>query len=590
MQKESKLNKKAALYVRVSTNMQIDKDSLPLQKSDLANYTKYALDIPEYEIFEDAGYSAKNTDRPRYQQMMARLRTGEFSHLIVWKIDRISRNLLDFAAMYEELKRLGVVFVSKNEQFDTSTAIGEAMLKIILIFAELERKMTSERVTAVMVSRANNGQWNGGRIPFGYAYDKVTKIFSINEKEAATVRAIYDKYEETHSLLQTCKFLNENGLSTRSGIPWNPTTARTMLSNPFYIGNYLYNKHDLSKTNYRLKTNRRPESEWILVEDHHVPIVDRERWESVNDQLKANRRSNKDGPRTYTRVNTHIFAGLLICGKCGSQMCATIDRERDDGYRPSIYLCSRHRRFNDCPNKYISDIVVGPFILNYVANIIKAQNNFGATTSLETFEKKLLRGDVFSGVTGIDKTGLQEMYDMLRAGKFGTDIYEPKSVTVDDAEVNERDLLLTEKRKKERALARLKTLYLYNDSDMPETEYFIERKAITNDLEQIDARLEEIEKNASASFSISDEDFIAKASYFIMSQQLLTKRYVNFDTMIRKIDTKIIKDFVNSVIKKIVILDGKIISIRFKNGKEHKFLYEYKNTTNTEYSIKRPQD
>lgn len=219
MQKESKLNKKAALYVRVSTNMQIDKDSLPLQKSDLANYAKYALDIPEYEIFEDAGYSAKNTDRPRYQQMMARLRTGEFSHLIVWKIDRISRNLLDFAAMYEELKRLGVVFVSKNEQFDTSTAIGEAMLKIILIFAELERKMTSERVTAVMVSRANNGQWNGGRIPFGYAYDKVTKIFSINEKEAATVRAIYDKYEETHSLLQTCKFLNENGLSTRSGIP-----------------------------------------------------------------------------------------------------------------------------------------------------------------------------------------------------------------------------------------------------------------------------------------------------------------------------------------------------------------------------------
>ena len=574
MQKESKLNKKAALYVRVSTNMQIDKDSLPLQKSDLANYAKYALDIPEYEIFEDAGYSAKNTDRPRYQQMMARLRTGEFSHLIVWKIDRISRNLLDFAAMYEELKRLGVVFVSKNEQFDTSTAIGEAMLKIILIFAELERKMTSERVTAVMVSRANNGQWNGGRIPFGYAYDKVTKIFSINEKEAATVRAIYDKYEETHSLLQTCKFLNENGLSTRSGIPWNPTTARTMLSNPFYIGNYLYNKHDLSKTNYRLKTNRRPESEWILVEDHHVPIVDRERWESVNDQLKANRRSNKDGPRTYTRVNTHIFAGLLICGKCGSQMCATIDRERDDGYRPSIYLCSRHRRFNDCPNKYISDIVVGPFILNYVANIIKAQNNFGATTSLETFEKKLLRGDVFSGVTGIDKTELQEMYDMLRAGKFGTDIYEPKSVTVDDAEVNERDLLLTEKRKKERALARLKTLYLYSDSDMPETEYFIERKTITDDLEQIDARLEEIEKNASASFSISDEDFIAKASYFIMSQQLLTKRYVNFDTMIRKIDTKIIKDFVNSVIKKIVILDGKIISIRFKNGIEHKFLYE----------------
>ena len=330
----------------------------------------------------------------------------------------------------------------------------------------------------------------------------------------------------------------------------------------------------MSKTNYRLKTNRRPESEWILVEDHHVPIIDKERWLSVNEQLKSNRRSNKDGPRTYTRVNTHIFAGLLICGNCGSQMCATIDRERDNGYRPSIYLCSRHRRFNDCPNKYISDIVVGPFILNYIANIIKAQNNFGATTSLETFEKKLLRGDAFTDVKGIELTGLQDMYDMLRSGKFGTDIYEPKNVNLDSATVDERELLLSEKRKKERALARLKTLYLYNDSDMPETEYFIERKTIMDDLEQIDERLDELEKNASSAFSISDEDFIAKASYFIMSQQLLTKRYVNFDTMIRKIDTKIIKDFINSVVKKIVILDGRILSILFKNGIEHKFLYE----------------
>ena len=164
---------------------------------------------------------------------------------------------------------------------------------------------------------------------------------------------------------------------------------------------------------------------------------------------------------------------------------------------------------------------------------------------------------------------------MLRSGKFGTDVYEPKNIShADSTATDERDLLLTEKRKKERALARLKALYLYSDSDMPETEYFIERKSLTDELEQIDERLAELEKNASAAFSISDDDFIAKASYFIMSQQLLSKRYVNFDTMIRKIDTKIVKDFINSVVKKIVILDGKILSILFKNGIEHKFLYE----------------
>lgn len=174
---------KVAIYIRVSTHWQVDKDSLQVQERELIAYCELVLGIKDYVIFTYPGYSAKNTDRPDYQKMMTRLRTGEFSHLLVWKIDRISRNLLDFAEMYQELKQLGVTFVSKNEQFDTSNAIGEAMLKIILVFAELERNMTSERVTAVMLSRASNGQWNGGRIPYGYSWDKNTKEFSLDPVE-----------------------------------------------------------------------------------------------------------------------------------------------------------------------------------------------------------------------------------------------------------------------------------------------------------------------------------------------------------------------------------------------------------------------
>lgn len=155
---------RVAIYVRVSTLYQVDKDSLPMQKKDLIAYASLILNTDDYVIFEDAGYSGKNTDRPKFQEMMSQIRQGVFTHLLVWKIDRISRNLLDFASMYNELKELGVIFVSKNEQFDTSTAMGEAMLKIILVFAELERNMTSERVTATMISRANNGLWNGGHI------------------------------------------------------------------------------------------------------------------------------------------------------------------------------------------------------------------------------------------------------------------------------------------------------------------------------------------------------------------------------------------------------------------------------------------
>ena len=147
--------KKAAIYIRVSTHWQVDKDSLKVQRRELIAYVTLVLGITDYVVFEDPGYSAKNTDRPEYQAMMDRIRTGEFTHLVVWKIDRISRNLIDFATMHDELQSLGVTFVSKNEQFDTSSAIGEAMMRIILIFAELERKTTAERVTAVMLSRAS---------------------------------------------------------------------------------------------------------------------------------------------------------------------------------------------------------------------------------------------------------------------------------------------------------------------------------------------------------------------------------------------------------------------------------------------------
>ena len=209
---------RVAIYTRVSTMHQIDKDSLPMQRQDLINYARLILNTEDYVVYEDAGYSGKNTDRPKFQEMMQQVRLGMFTHILVWKIDRISRNLLDFATMYSELKQLGVVFVSKNEQFDTSSAMGEAMLKIILIFAELERNMTSERVTAAMLSRAANGQWNGGRVPLGYDYDPETKTFTVNESEAAVVKIIHDKYEQERSLVSLARYLNGHGYRTRTGL------------------------------------------------------------------------------------------------------------------------------------------------------------------------------------------------------------------------------------------------------------------------------------------------------------------------------------------------------------------------------------
>lgn len=559
---------KVAIYIRVSTHWQIDKDSLKVQQRELIAYAQMVLGISDYVIFEDAGYSAKNTDRPDYQAMMDRLRAGEFSHLLVWKIDRISRNLLDFANMYAELKKLGVIFVSKNEQFDTSSAIGEAMLKIILVFAELERNMTSERVTAVMLSRASNGQWNGGRIPFGYQYDKQTKEFAPHPQEAKIIRRIYELYEREQSLLYVARYLTDNGILNRAGKAWSPTTISKILKNPFYIGHYRYNVHQ-EGSGYKPKA----ESEWITFEDHHEPIVDEVLFNRIQFLLQRNRRGGVAEGTTYVRKNTHIFAGLIRCGSCGSNMSATLDRVRANGWRPSIYGCNKRRSSSTaCKNKYISDIVLGPFIFNYLANIIRAKDTMGKRTDLETLERKLLRGDTFLMVDSIGADGLQQMHNLLLTGVSGIE-YRPSGAFSKTAQaISERDTLLARKQKHENAMNRLKSLYLYGDESLPEKDYIIERQNILSAIDKIDQRLAEIKEDDNEG-PLADDEFVEKASYFIMVQKLLEDRTVDYEKYIRSIDPAIPRSFLRTIIEAIYVDDGLISKIEFKNGMVHTFTY-----------------
>ena len=142
------------------------------------------------------------------------------------------------------------------------------------------------------------------------------------------------------------------------------------------------------------------------------------------------------------------------------------------------------------------------------------------------------------------------------------------------SQIQERDLLLAEKRRLERALNRLRSLYLYSEDEMPEKDYIVERKQLTDRLGEVDARLEEVEKLAVDSLTLSDEEFMAKASYFILTQQLQDKRYVNYERFIRKIDPQIVKDFLNSIVTNFCIKDGLTTSILFKNGLEIQFSYK----------------
>ena len=562
--------KKVAIYIRVSTTYQVDRDSLPMQRKDLAAYSELVLGISDYEIFEDAGYSGKNTDRPAFQEMMQRTRKGEFSHILVWKIDRISRNLLDFAEMYEELQELRVTFVSKNEQFDTSTAIGEAMLKIILVFAELERNMTSERVTAAMISRANNGQWNGGRVPFGYDYDPEKKEFSIREDEEKICQLLKKDYLESKSLTHTARFLNESGYKTRAEAEWSPTAVWIIASSPFYAGIYRYNRY--KGVEHRVEN---PEEEWVLVPDHHPAIFTLEEHEAMLQLLKKNLRSfeNPIG-RPHGTDNIHLFSGIVYCGKCGSKMTSTPGRLHADGYRTSVYSCPKRRKTKDCDNPSVNDLIIGEFVMNYILNMLNAKSGFSKIRNPEALEKKLLFGSTFADVEHVEENGLNEFYNLL--SRYGSDdsytfaIRKPrKKRAVVDPEIEK---LRREKEKHERALKRLQNLFLYSDFLISEKEFIIKKSEITKNLEDVNSMLGMVSRGADS--VLTDEEFVKQASHLLISKELSDRQYIYFKKLVQSVSPEILKTYMETILDSIMVIDGRISSIVFRNGLTHKFIYK----------------
>lgn len=559
---------KAALYVRVSTHHQIDRDSLPFQRKELINYAKYVLGIDDFEIFEDAGYSAKNTDRPQYQEMMRRIRNGEFSHLLVWKIDRISRNLRDFTEMYDELKKYGITFISKNEQFDTGNPMGEAMVQIILVFAELERKLTAERVMGIMLSRAEKGLWNGAPMAFGAKWSEDDEYPVRCPDEYPSLCYIYDKYEELRSSNKVANLLNAQGIRSKRNGTWTSKVVADIIRNPFYKGTFRYNVRESGRG--KLKD----ESEVIVIENNHEPYIDPEQWERCNAIMDKNSTRNTADNRKNTGV--HVFSGLVECVACGSSCHAGFDRPRNDGYRPSRYRCTNQTKGLGCDNKMISEVSLGPFVINYVANFVKAQQSLRSGDSLKVFESMLLRGKVFKEVAGIERDGLEQTYLALLYGGKREPVFFEQPVPEEDKPSADSSMVVlqNEKEKHERAAERLQNLYLYSEQSMPEKDFLIKRKEIADAIEALNVKIREQHKIDSSKTSFSDISFLQKASYFYMTNELLRSRMIDYRKLITTVDKQLVKDFMATIIKKIDTEDGKVKSITFRNGLCHKIVYK----------------
>lgn len=558
---------RAAIYLRVSTSYQADRDSLPMQRKDLVGYCEYALNISDYTVFEDAGYSGKNTDRPAFQKMMMQIRNGMYSHLLVWKIDRISRNLLDFAQMYEELKTLGVTFISRNEQFDTSTAMGEAMLKMVLIFAELERKTTAERVTATMISRANDGTWNGGRVPFGYDYNKETQTFSINGDESYIVLQMYDLYEKTDSLVRTARELNKLGYVSRQHNPFSPVSIWIILRNPWYVGTYRYNY-------YKIPGRRavKEESEWVVIENHHSPLVSKERFDHVQKMLDSNARYRNTPGRSSKQKNVNIFSGLIWCSCCGAAFTASPGKLHASGYRPTKYGCPNVRKTKTCNAKYTSDPVIGEFLLNFILNVINAQKGFEKISSTTDLESRLLRGDAFRDVAKIDSDSVAALYEMLSSFSPADSVLLKKPTVKKDLDPELRKLR-ADKRKTERALTRLDHIYLYSNKQMSDKEYLVKKNDLMTDLKELDKSIGLLTSESWAQ-SLSDDDFLEQASSFIISQRLQEREYIYFQGLAESTDPAVLRAFFVSIIDSVRMRNGLVETLTFKNGISHTFTYK----------------
>ena len=281
--------------------------------------------------------------------------------------------------------------------------------------------------------------------------------------------------------------------------------------------------------------------------------------------------------KTYIKKNVHIFAGLVKCGICGNTMTATLDKRRADGWRPSIYGCSKRR--NDasaCDNKYCSDILIGPFVFNYIANIIRAKETTSKRTTIDTLERKLLRGDVFSMVEHIEPEALEHIYQLLIGGHTGVE-YKPQVVYNEGtATVDEIAMLQERRRKCDTALHRLQALYFYGDEALPEKDYIIKKKKMTDDLKEIDNRLAELNALGGEDGDAASDEFIQKASYFVMVENLLNERYVDYEKYIRNIEPSIARNFIVSVVQSIEVENSRVKSITFKNGLTHTFIYKSK--------------
>lgn len=365
----------------------------------------------EILVYEDEGFSGGNTNRPKFRELMKDIKARKIDRIVCYRLDRIGRSVSHLSNMFDMLDDYNCAFTSITEQqFDTTTPMGRAMINIASTFAQLERETIAERVRDNMLQLAKTGRWLGGQAPLGFTPEKMTYIdeefkertlmkLTPEIKELEIVKIIFNTYIKDQSITQVVKKLNISSIKGKNGGIFNSSQISRILRSPLYVisnedtHSYLaeigINVFGTANGNGYLTYNKtkrmtidRDISEWIAAVSRHKGIIEPNDWLKAQGLLDKNK--DKKIVRTGTGTNNNsILSGLLKCAKCGANMVIKHGHKSSSTkVRYDYYVCSnKENRFADkCDNPNIRVDILDPIVISQ----IKAYDKYFLIDSLNS--------------------------------------------------------------------------------------------------------------------------------------------------------------------------------------------------------------
>jgi len=359
---EEKKAIRCATYTRKSTEEGLDQDfnSLDAQREAAEAFIKSQASegwTPLAEHYDDGGFSGGNIERPALKRLLADIEEKKIDAVVVYKVDRLSRSLLDFTRLMEVLDRNGCSFVSVTQQFNTTHSMGRLTLNILLSFAQFEREIIAERTRDKMSAARKKGKYVGGSPVLGYDVDPKTKRLLVNEGEAAMVREIFAMYLEHPAMLATVTELNSRGWQRKrwinrkgtesGGGTWDKGNLHRLLTNIIYTGRVKY--------------------EGVIYPGEHPAIIEEAVWEKTQAFLHRNA---KEGGKRVRESHGALLRGLLHCPHCNHAMTHSWTKKQGGRcYRYYVCVQAIKKGYGSCPTGSLPAGEIEKFVVERIRTI-----------------------------------------------------------------------------------------------------------------------------------------------------------------------------------------------------------------------------